>query len=119
MEYNCTKRILPQIAAQFCPWLQSQEASLTTEQSKSESNDADTEINDADTEPTDTMAESNEDNQTLEPLTYKVLGDMFGLAKGPPTPEDGGLPSSWPQNAPPTAASHTPPVDCRARPSLR
>jgi hypothetical protein len=81
MEYNCTKKILPQIAAQFRPWLQSQTATLTTEQS---TNDADTEIKDADTEPTDTMAESNEDNQTLELLAYKVLGDMLGLAKGAP-----------------------------------
>ncbi|KAJ5162548.1 Helicase C-terminal [Penicillium capsulatum] len=110
-EHNCTKKILPQIAAQFRPWLQTQVATLATTGSTdtptdpSNDVDPDTEVDadltdlDADTEmtdvdptspdtkvesPPDAVADAIQEDEALEEHAYQVLGDMLGLAKAAP-----------------------------------
>jgi hypothetical protein len=98
MEYNCTTKILPQIAAQFRPWLENQRATGTPEpgsKASEKSHDGDTEMSDVgfdldemdwgdEMDVTPVPAEGSDD-ATLERLAYKVLGDMLGLDAEAPT----------------------------------
>jgi hypothetical protein len=92
MEYNCTKKIHPQIAAQFRPWLQSQVTTRTTAQddANAEVNDRDAEMLDAEAEMTDPDAESSDNHAAtnneddLRQLACQVLADMLGIANEAP-----------------------------------